>query len=135
MIKYQFTEPRRTDELSDGRTRCYYNETVSSETISTKNPDTEENVSETHQVYGYEVIDLEGPVTKAALVNALIRSARLPVQRGGEVKELGPYSQSDVEAIMRHALADAAGAADEFGDFDAFAERCKAEANRILQLG
>lgn len=120
MIKYQFTDQRRMDTLSDGRTRCYYNETVSEETITTNDPDTGEETSETHPVYGYEAIDIEGPVTKAVLVNALVRTR---------------YSQSDVEAIMRHALADAAGAREEFEAFNTFAESCKAEANRILQLG
>lgn len=120
MIKYQFTEPRRMDTLPNGCTRCYYNETVSEETITTTDQETGEETSETHPVYGYEALDLEGPVTKAALVNALIRLR---------------YSQSDVEAIMRHAIAGAAGAAEEFTAFDAYAEACKAEANRILQLG
>ena len=120
MIKYQFTDQRRMDTLSDGRTRCYYNETVSQETITVTDPDTGKESSETHPVYGYEAVDIEGPVTKAVLVNALIRVS---------------YSQADVEAIMRHALADAEGASEEFAAFNAYAESCKAEANRILMLG
>lgn len=119
MIKYQFTDQRRMDSLSDGRTRCYYNETITQETISTKDQETGEETSETHPVYGYEAIDIEGPVTKAELVNALVRIR---------------YSQADVEAIMRHALAGVDGANEEFEEFNAFAEKCKKDAEAILSF-
>lgn len=117
MKKYQFTTPQRTAQLPDGRTRCFYNETVSEETITTKNQETGEETSDTHPLYSYDVVDIDGPVNKGTLVDAMVR------QR---------YSQSEVEAIMRHCFADAQGAQEEFSEFNAYAEHCKEEADRIL---
>lgn len=118
MKKYQFTTQQRTAQLPDGRNRCFYNETISEETITTEDPETGEKITETHPLYGYDVVDIDGPVDKGAIVDAMIRQH---------------YSQADVEAIMRHALADAQGAREEFEKFNSFAEWCKTEADKILE--
>ena len=117
MKKYQFTEAQKTAALANGKVRCYYNEEISEETITHKDEETGEETPETHPVYIYDVIDLDGPLTQAALVDALIRTR---------------YSQSDVEAIIRHKMANSTGAAAEFREFNEFAEAMKVEATRIL---
>lgn len=117
MSKFLFDEAQKMAPLANGQTRCYYNETISEETISVPDPETKELVPETHTVYSYDAIDLETPVTKPVLVDALIRTR---------------YSQSDVEAILRHKIANASGATAEFREFNEFAEAMKAEAVRIL---
>ena len=109
-------EPRRMERLSNGKTRCYYGEVVSQETIVTKDPETGEEITDTHAIYKYDVVEVDEP-TKTSITDALVRVR---------------YSQSAVEAIMRHALADEEGADAEFSAFNAYAESCKAEAVRIL---
>ena len=106
------------DKLSNGKTRCYYNEQVSEETITNKDPETGEETVDTHAVYDYDTVDIDSEPTKGVITDALIRIR---------------YSQSAVEAIMRHALAGAPGAQEEFEEFNAYAEWCKAEAARILR--
>ena len=136
MKKYQFLEPRQMDRLANGKIRYYYNEETATETITI--PADEEGgepTVDTHPVYRYDVIDLDEevtPETKGVLIDALVRHAHLTVHEGNTTKEAGPYSQSDVEAIMRHKIAGDAGAAADFRTFNAFAEACKAEAARIL---
>lgn len=115
-MKYQFIEPRRMDKLSNGRIRCYYGEEIGTESITTRQESGEE-VTEEHPVYAYKAVDVDAPVDKAKVVDALVRTR---------------YSQSDVEAIIRHSLAQAEGSAEEFAEFNAFAEECKREAARIL---
>lgn len=114
----RFTEQRRMDKLSNGKTRCYYNEQVSEETITTKDPETGEETVDTHAVYDYDTVDIDSEPTKGVITDALVRIR---------------YSQSAVEAIMRHALADAPGAQKEFEEFDAYAEWCKSQAERVLE--
>lgn len=114
----RFTEQRRMDKLSNGKTRCYYNEQVSEETITTKDPETGEETVDTHAVYDYDTVDIDSEPTKGVITDALIRIR---------------YSQSAVEAIMRHALADAPGAQEEFEEFNTYAEWCKGQAERILE--
>ena len=114
----RFTEQRRMDKLSNGKTRCYYNEQVSEETITTKDPETGEEKVDTHAVYDYDTVDIDSEPTKGVITDALIRIR---------------YSQSEVEAIMRHALADAPGAQEEFKEFNTYAEWCKGQAERMLE--
>lgn len=106
------------DKLSNGKTRCYYNEQVSEETITTKDPETGEETVDTHAVYDYDTVDIDSEPTKGVITDALIRIR---------------YSQSAVEAIMRHSLADAPGAQEEFVEFNTYAEWCKGQAERILE--
>ena len=117
MNKYHFSEAQKMAPLANGQIRCYYNEEISEETISVPDPETGELVPETHTVYSYDAVDLDAPIEKGVLVDALIRTR---------------YSQADVEAIMRHKMANASGAAAEFREFNEFAEAMKAEATRIL---
>ncbi len=117
MNKYHFSEPQKMAPMSNGKVRCYYNEVISEETIHVKDEETGELVPETHPVYTYDAVDLASPVSKGDLVDALIRTQ---------------YSQSSVEALMRHKMANASGAAAEFREFNEFAEAMKTEATRIL---
>lgn len=103
MTKYTFTEQKTTDMLRNGKIRCYFDEQVATEEETT--------------VYRYSKVDLSAPLQRDTLIDAMIRTR---------------YSQSAVEAIMRHKLA-----GDDEGEFDTFnvyAEQCKADADRIIQL-
>lgn len=123
-MRFLFSEPRRLEVLANGKTRCYYDETISEESAAPaggepgEEPAAEQDESsETVPVYSYAAVDIEGEVTKGRLVDALVRTR---------------YSQGDVEAILRHKMNGDEGADDEFDAFNTFAEACKAEAVRIL---
>lgn len=101
MTKYTFTEQKTTDTLRNGKIRCYFDEQVATEEETT--------------VYRYSKVDLPAPLQRDTLIDAMIRVR---------------YSQSAVEAILRHKLA-----GDDEGEFDAFnayAEKCKADTDRII---
>ena len=116
-MKYKFSEPQRTAALNNGLIRCFYNEEIEKEIVETTNPETEETVTEEITNYLYEAVNITGPLEKGKVVDALIRTR---------------YSQSDVEALLRHKIAGDEGADAEFDTFNAFAEACKVEAKRIL---
>lgn len=136
MKKYTFNTPQKAVILKDGKTRCFYNETTSERPIIRPTGEAAaeqgEAEPETETEYSYEAVDIEGPVTKGTLTDALIRNATLTIKDGTTQKQAGPYSQSDVEAIMRHKMAGDSGAAAEFKTFNLFAEACKAVAVGIL---
>lgn len=136
MKKYTFNTPQKSVILKDGKTRCFYNETTSERPIIRPTGETAaeqgEAEPETETEYSYEAVDIEGPVTKGTLTDALMRNATLTIKDGTTQKQAGPYSQSDVEAIMRHKMAGDSGAAAEFKTFNLFAEACKAVAVGIL---
>lgn len=136
MKKYTFDTPQKTVILKDGKTRCFYNETTSERPIIRPTGEAAaeqgEAEPETETEYSYEAVDIEGAVTKGTLTDALIRNATLTIKDGTTQKQAGPYSQSDVEAIMRHKMAGDSGAAAEFKTFNLFAEACKAVAVGIL---
>ena len=69
-----------------------------------------------HDAYSYQRVLVE-TLEKGAVVNAIIRLS---------------YPQDAVEAIMRHKIAGDEGADAEFGEFNAYAEFAKAEADKIL---
>lgn len=123
MSKYTFTERKLSDRLPDGRTRIYFDETVETENVVTIDEETGKESKESYKVYLYRVADIPAgePVNKATITNAIIRAQ---------------YSQADVEAIFRHAIAgtgDGKKGGDEFAEFDAFAEAAKARAMEILK--
>lgn len=116
-MRYTFSEQRRLDHLANGKYRCYFDEEARTEVTTTRNEaGEEESISAT--VYTYRAVDVD-EATKAAIVDALIRTR---------------YSQSDVEAIMRHKFAGEEGAQAEFDEFNAFAEKCKEDAEAILSF-
>ena len=101
MTKYTFKEHKTTDKLRNGKIRCYFDEETATEEETT--------------VYRYSKVDMEEPIKRDSLIDAMIRTR---------------FSQSAVEAIMRHKLAgDDEG---EFDSFNAYAEQCKADAKRII---
>ena len=116
-MKYQFSEPQRTAALANGKIRCFYNEETKTSVEEYVNPETDERVTREVTNYLYDAVDVDAPAEKGVIVDALIRTK---------------YSQSDVEAIMRHKIAGDEGADAEFNTFNAFAETCKAEAKRIM---
>ena len=123
MSKYTFTERKLSDRLPDGRTRIYFDETVETENVVTIDEETGKESKESYKVYLYRVADIPAgePVDKSTITNAIIRAQ---------------YSQADVEAIFRHALAgtgDGKKGGDELAEFDAFAEAAKARALEILK--
>ena len=123
MNQYLFSEPRKTDALKGGIVRCYYNEVVSEVPEEITNPENNETTTQTRTEYAYNAVDIPAPVTKGALVDAILRAG---------TPETPGYSQADVEAIFRHKIAKSEGSAAEFTAFNNFAEWCKAEATRIL---
>ncbi len=68
--------------------------------------------------FQFDTLIVNGEPTKEAIVNTLIREK---------------YSQSEVEAIMRHKLNGDEGADVDFSAFNAFAEACKATAREIFE--
>lgn len=136
MKKYTFDTPQKSVILKDGKTRCFYNETTSERPIIRPTGEAAaeqgEAEPETETEYSYEAVDIESPVTKGTLTDVLIRNATLTIKDGTTQKQAGPYSQSDVEALMRHKMAGDSGAAAEFKTFNLFAEACKAVAVGIL---
>ncbi len=132
-------QPQKSVILKDGKTRCFYNETTSERPIIRPTGEAAaeqgEAEPETETEYSYDAVDIEGPVTKGTLTDALIRHATLTITEGSTKKQAGPYSQSDVEALMRHKMAGDSGAAAEFKTFNLFAEACKAVAVGILGEG
>lgn len=115
MNKYLFSEPRKYDALRNGMFRCYFNEEITEQTI-THEGEGGEAISETITNYGYNAVDVHS-IDKGEIVDAIIRTR---------------FSQSAVEAIMRHKIAKAEGSTAEFNEFNDFAEWAKTEANRIL---
>lgn len=103
MTKYTFTEPKTTDKLRNGKVRCYFNEEIATEEETT--------------VYRYSKVDMSEPIKRDSLIDAMIRTR---------------FSQSAVEAIMRHKLA--GEDAGEFDEFNAFAEKCKEDAKKIISI-
>lgn len=138
-MKYTSDKPLKTVALPNGKTRCYYNEeTRERPEIQPSGEDSgeaseEEPATKTDHIY--DAVDIDGPVTKATLTDALIRNATLTIKEGSTEKQAGPYSQSDVEAIFRHKVAGDSGAAAEFKTFNLFAEACKATAVQLLGDG
>ena len=123
MSKYTFTTSKLADRLPDGRTRIYFDETVETEIVVTIDEETGKESKKSYKVYLYRVADIPAgePVDKATITNAIIRAQ---------------YSQADVEAIFRHALAgsgDGKKGADELAEFNTFAEAAKARAMEILK--
>lgn len=118
MKRYTFTERKYYDVLRDGGYLLYFDEKEGTETV-TRKADEEggEETTETYPVWTYQRITMNAPLEKGCVVDALIRTQ---------------YSQADVEAIYRHILA--GGDNSEFAEFNTFAEQCKVEANRILQI-
>lgn len=112
------------DALKGGIIRCYYNETVIEGEDVITNPETNETTTQPRVDYAYNGVDVRAPVTKGALVDAILRAG---------TSEHAGYSQADVEAIFRHKIAKDEGSAAEFTEFNNFAEWCKAEASRILE--
>ena len=117
-MKYQFSERQHLAALNNGRIRCFYDEEVITSTVETTNPETEETTSEEVTTYRYKAVDIDAPAENGKIVDAIVRTR---------------YSQSDVEAIMRHKIAGDEGADAEFNAFNSFAEWCKTEAARILE--
>lgn len=116
-MRFTFSEQRRLDHLANGKYRCYFDEQSRTEVTTTKN-ESGEDESISAIVYTYQAVDVDEP-TKATIVDALVRTR---------------YSQSDVEAIMRHKFAGEEGADAEFQEFNAFAEKCKKDAEDILSF-
>jgi len=112
MSKYQFFEPRKYDALRNGMFRCYFNEEITSESQESQR-EGEEPVTEEITKYTYDAVDVPS-LDYGEIVDAIIRTR---------------YSQSAVEAIMRHKLA---GVESDFDAFNDFAEWAKTEAERII---
>ena len=137
MKKYAFDKPMKTTVLTNGKTRCYYNEETRERPVIRPSEDRDAQDStddepETETEYLYDIVDIDGPVNKGTITDALIRNATLTIKEGSTEKQAGPYSQSEVEAIFRHKVAGDAGAAAEFKTFNIFAEACKSVAVGIL---
>lgn len=112
MSKFRFLEPMRSETLSDGKVRVYFNESIESETRSVGEGEGEE-VTET--AYYYSGVDMDvNPdkgdkgFTRSELINAMIHDR---------------YSLDDEIALERHARA--GESSEEVAVHDAYAEQCK----------
>lgn len=128
MNKYLFSEPRKFDALRNGIYRCYFNEEITNQEVSLET-EGGETFTEVVVNYGYNAVDVPS-LDYGEIVNAIIRNGQHEVEEGGETRIIGPFSQSEAEAIIRHKLA---GEPCAFDDFNAFAEWAKGEAARILE--
>ena len=115
MQRFTFNKAKTLEVLKNGKTRVYFDHQTFRETPAAGEDGTQGSPVTMHS---YRAADIPAgePVTKSAIVNAIVRSE---------------YSQADVEAIMRHKLAGVDS--DEFDTFNAFAEAAKARAVEILE--
>lgn len=120
MSKFRFLEPMRSEMLSDGKVRVYFNESIESETRTTGEGEEAEEVTET--AYYYSGVDMDvNPdkggkgFTRSELINAMIHDR---------------YSLDDEIALERHARA--GESAEEVAAHDAYAEQCKSWADEYF---
>ena len=138
--KYTSDVPRKMDTLTNGKIRCYFDEElVPKEDIIPAAEEGGEPQTVTRQEYAYDAVDMEPGFSRGDLIDALIRNrdahkTETDPETGEEVDVVFHYTQSAVEAIMRHKIAGTAGAAADFRAFNTFAEECKVEADRILSV-
>lgn len=136
MKTYKFDVPKKWDVLENGKIRCYYNMAEEELVIESKPEIMEDDgdddwndeepkgiekeetkTTTTMTLYTYSAVDIDGPIDKGKIVDAIIRAK---------------YSQSEVEAIIRKKIARAEGSSKEFTEFNNYAEYAKTEANWIL---
>ena len=110
--RYTFLEPKLYDALPNGRIRVYYDEVVSTETVTRKDEETGVETTESYTVYSYRVADAEA-LERTAIIIALIRA---------------DYSADDELAIQRQ-KDDKPG---DYNAYNAYVEKCKAMAARTL---
>lgn len=111
------TVPPRVERLDAQTARVNYDVEVGEETIApAEDPETGEPTGEpdTHPIYTCQSVTVAYPVKRGPLVDAMIR------QR---------YSVSDEFAILRQRDSKP----EEFAEYNAFAESCKAWASEVLQ--
>lgn len=111
-VRYTFDKQKTADVLTSGKFLVYFDEKI----VKEKDFDEEGKEIGEHDAYSYQRV-LVDALEKGAVVNAIIRLS---------------YPQDAVEAIMRHKIAGDEGADAEFGEFNAYAEFAKAEADKIL---
>ena len=116
MERFTFTEKKTVDRVG-GKVYVYFDEQESVETVLHKDEVTVKETQDSYPVFSYQraEVEAEEAVTKAAIVNAIVRSR---------------YSQDEAEAIFRHKLA--GDESSEFSDFNNFAEAAKTRALEIL---
>lgn len=115
MERFTFTQKKTADKVG-GKVYIYFDEQESTETVSHKDEKTGNETEETYAVFSYQRAEIEAPVSKGAIVNAIVRSR---------------YPQDAVEAIIRHKLAGVEST--EFDEFNTFAEAAKERALVILE--
>lgn len=111
--RYTFNDRKTTDALTDGRILVYFDENV----VKENDYDEEGKEIGEHDSYAYLRVTVDAPLDKGKIVNAIVRLK---------------YPQDAVEAIMRHKIAEAEGADEEFDAFNSYAEFAKSEADKIL---
>lgn len=106
--------PPKTQKLSDGRIRVYFNAVQGIEKVP--HYDEEGNLTDEEEIDCYECqsIDMDGPATYERLIEALIRDR---------------YSVSDELAILRQQDSKP----EEFEAYNTYAEECKVIARAITQ--
>lgn len=125
-VRFSSSVRKTTDVLSNGKILVYFDEQV----VKEKDYDEEGKEIGEHDTYTYLRVKVDAPLDKGEIVNAIIRGGSMVYNDEGIERTIGPFSQSDAEAIIRHKLnGDDAG---EFDDFNTFAEFAKAEADKIL---
>lgn len=111
MERYTFTERKIYDELPDGGIRVYYDEQESTETVTTRDQETQEETTTTYPIYSYKVADASTS-ERSAIIVALIRTR---------------YSEDDELALQRQRD----DKPSEYNEYSAFVEWCKAFSSRV----
>ena len=114
-MRYCFSSPQLKTVLNNGLVRCFFDEQIKTETITTTDQETGETITEEQTIYSYDKVDMKAPLDYHKLVNAIIRTR---------------YSQDVVEAIFRHMFA--GEEVKDFDKFNTFAEDAKTRAQEIL---
>ena len=100
------------DALPDGRILVYYDEQESSESVTTRDPETEEETTVTYPVYSYKAVQADS-LTRNSIIVALIRAE---------------YTADDELAIQRQKD----DKPSEYNHYNAYVEKCKAIADHTL---
>lgn len=114
MARYRYYQPDKTyDLLPNGEVLVYFDPIHNTETNATRDPETEEETTETKDVYDYLIVTADS-LDRSAIIVALIRAE---------------YSADDELAIQRQKD----DKPSEYNHYNAYVEKCKAIAKRTLE--
>lgn len=113
MEGYTFINKKIYDILPNGKVNVYYDEQISTETVERKDPDTDETLIDSYNVYTYQVAVAES-YTYTDIIVALIRAK---------------YTENDELALQRQKDEKPS----EYNEYYAYVEWCKAYSKYIIE--